>query len=63
MSPEPSFLLPVTPWITVSAPLGNALQILSYCTLSSPLPLAVTGSKRLIVKEMLFNYYSTVGFI
>ena len=41
MSPEPSLLLPATPWIIVSDPLGNIVQIFLNCTFSSPLPLAV----------------------
>jgi len=34
MFPEPHFLLPATPWIIVSVPLGTADQIFSYCTFS-----------------------------
>ena len=41
MFTEPSSLLPATPWIIVSDTPGNAAQIFSYCTFSSPLPLAV----------------------
>ena len=50
MFPEPSSLLPVTAWIIVSDPLGKAAQIFSYCTFSSPLPLAI-----------LLPYYSIQG--
>ena len=41
MFPEPSSLLPVTPWIIVSDLPGKAAQIFSYCTFSSPLLLAL----------------------
>jgi hypothetical protein len=41
MFPEPSSWLPVIPWINVLVPPGKAAQIFSYCTFSSPLPLAV----------------------
>jgi len=50
MFPELFSLLPVTPSIIVSDPLGKVAQIFSYCTFSSPLPLAV-----------LLPYYSTQG--
>ena len=38
MFPETSSLLPVTPWIIVSVPLGKAAQIYTYFTFYSPLP-------------------------
>ena len=41
MIPEPSSLLPVTPWIIVPDPPDKAAKIFSCFTFSSPLPLAV----------------------
>ena len=35
MYPEPSSLLPVTPWVIISDPLSKAAQNFSYCTFSS----------------------------
>ena len=50
MYPEPSSLLPVTPWIIFSDPPGKAVQIFSYYKFFSPLPSAV-----------LLPYYSIQG--
>jgi hypothetical protein len=41
MFPQPSSLLPIAPWISVSVPRGKVTQIFSYCTFFSLLPLAV----------------------
>ena len=41
MSPLPSVLLRVTPWIIFSDPLGNVVKFCSNCTISSHLPLSV----------------------